>query len=73
MNRPTVRAAALTILAADVMAVLVTLTVISHRPDPEPAARHTVVDSRCIDGRITQGINDHSPSGLLAYDTGVTC
>jgi hypothetical protein len=61
------------LLAADVVAVLVTVTVLSHRPNPAPAVRRTVVDSVCVDGRITQGSDDHSPSGLLAYDTGVTC
>ena len=72
MNRPTARTTAVALLAADVVAVLVTVAVVSQRPDPTPV-RRTVVDSRCIDGRITQGIDDRTPAGLLAYDTGETC
>jgi hypothetical protein len=72
VNRQRVRAAAIAVLAADVVAVLVTVTVVSQRPDPAPV-RHTVVDARCIDRRITQGIDTATPGGLIAYDTGVTC
>lgn len=67
-----VRKVAIGVLIADVVALSVTGVVVWHRSGPAPV-RGTVVESRCIDGRISQSIDDANPAGLLAYDTGVSC
>jgi hypothetical protein len=67
-----VRYAVIGVLLADVVALSVTPVVGGHRSDPAPV-RGPVVESRCVDGRITQAIDDGNPAGWLAYDTGVSC
>jgi hypothetical protein len=71
-----VRATALGLLTLDAAALLACLLVAGTGPEPASATsgdRGTVVESRCLDGRITESIDDGNPVGLLAYDTGVTC
>jgi hypothetical protein len=68
-----VRATALGVLTLEAAGLLL---VVANRPESAsatPPDRGTVVESRCIDGRITESIDDGNPAGLLAYDTGVTC
>jgi len=67
-----VRNAVIGILLADVVALSAAGVMALHRADPA-SLRGVVVESSCIDGRITQSIDDGDPAGLLAYDTGVSC
>lgn len=61
------------VLATQAAALLAGTAIVVLRPDNPAPARHTVVESRCIDGHIDQSIDDGNPSGLIAYDTGVPC
>jgi hypothetical protein len=68
------RKVALAVIAAQAATLLAGTTIAVLRPhDPPAPVRHTVVESRCIDGHVDQSIDDGNPAGLLAYDTGVDC
>jgi len=77
MTGRAVRATAAGVLTLDAAALLLALLVVGNRPEPvsatTPPDRGTVLESRCIDGRITETIDDGNPAGWLAYDTGVSC
>jgi hypothetical protein len=77
MTGRAVRATAVGVLTVDAAGLLACLLVAVNRPEPDSATtspgRGTVVESRCIDGRVTEAIDDGNPAGWLAYDTGVSC
>ena len=72
MNARTIRAGAAAVLVVDLLAVLIAGGLRLTHPDPAPTRSH-VVDSQCVGGSVVNGVDDGSPAGLLALDTGAVC